>query len=133
MKKRPNIRSRSGKRPSKKPKLSCIIKVTVLEDYMLVSLEFLYHLYVSGNILMFWDSGSLLLLAQGALLLTEVLKEREAQTELKQRIKSASKDVDKHFLDMVKTKEDKALKEEQEKAHQEKLERQAVAEHLKRQ
>uniref|UniRef100_A0A3B4WLV1 Cilia and flagella associated protein 210 n=1 Tax=Seriola lalandi dorsalis TaxID=1841481 RepID=A0A3B4WLV1_SERLL len=68
-----------------------------------------------------------------ALLLTEVLKEREAQIEVKQRIKSASKDVDKEFTDMVKTREDEALRQEQEKALQKKLERQAVAEDLKNQ
>ncbi|XP_035532491.1 coiled-coil domain-containing protein 173 [Morone saxatilis] len=68
-----------------------------------------------------------------ALLLTEVLKEREAQIELKQRIKSASKDVDKDFLDMAKTREDEALKQEQEKALQNKLQRRAVVEDLKNQ
>ncbi|XP_070831726.1 cilia- and flagella- associated protein 210 [Chaetodon trifascialis] len=68
-----------------------------------------------------------------ALMLTEVMKEREAQMELKQRIKSASKDVDRDFLDTVKTREDEALKQEQEKALQEKLERQAVAEDVKHQ
>ncbi|XP_040003725.1 coiled-coil domain-containing protein 173 isoform X2 [Xiphias gladius] len=68
-----------------------------------------------------------------ALMLTEVLKEREAQIELKQRIKSASKDVDKEFMHISKTREDEALRREQEKAHQKKLERQAVAENLKKQ
>ncbi|XP_078117974.1 cilia- and flagella- associated protein 210 [Sander vitreus] len=68
-----------------------------------------------------------------ALLLTEVLKEREAQIELRQRIKSASTDVDKEFLNMVKSREDEALRQEQEKALQKKLERQAVAEQLKNQ
>lgn len=66
-------------------------------------------------------------------MLTEVLKEREAQIELKQRIKSASKDVDKEFLDTVKNKDERALKQEQEKALQKKLERQAVAEDIKKQ
>ncbi|TDH06906.1 hypothetical protein EPR50_G00118320 [Perca flavescens] len=68
-----------------------------------------------------------------ALLLTEVLKEREAQIELRKRIKSASKDVDKEFLNMVESREDEALRQEQEKALQKKLERQAVAEQLKNQ
>ncbi|XP_070694759.1 cilia- and flagella- associated protein 210 [Pempheris klunzingeri] len=68
-----------------------------------------------------------------ALLLTEVLKEREAQIELKQRIKSASKDVDKEFMNMVKTRDDEALKQDQEKALQKKFERRAVAEDLKNQ
>lgn len=75
----------------------------------------------------------MLLLPQRALLLTEVLKEREAQIELKRRIKSASKDVDKDYMDMVKTREDEALRQEQEKALQKKLDRQALAEDLKKQ
>lgn len=62
-----------------------------------------------------------------------MLKEREAQIELRQRIKSASKDVDKEFLNMVESREDEALRQEQEKALQKKLERQAVAEQLKKQ
>ncbi|TKS67235.1 Coiled-coil domain-containing protein 173 [Collichthys lucidus] len=66
-----------------------------------------------------------------ALLLTEVLKERDAQIELKQRIKDSRKDVDKDIHDMMKTKEDEALRQEQEKALQKKLERHAVAEDLK--
>ncbi|XP_059198595.1 cilia- and flagella- associated protein 210 [Centropristis striata] len=68
-----------------------------------------------------------------ALLLTEVLKERDAQIELKQRIRSASKDVDKVFLESAKTSEEEALRQEQEKTLQKKLERQAVAEDLKNQ
>uniref|UniRef100_A0A3Q3AXX0 Cilia and flagella associated protein 210 n=1 Tax=Kryptolebias marmoratus TaxID=37003 RepID=A0A3Q3AXX0_KRYMA len=66
-----------------------------------------------------------------ALLLTEVLKEREAQIELKRRIESASKDVDTKFLEAAKTREDEALKQEQEKALQRRLQRQAAAEDLK--
>lgn len=62
-----------------------------------------------------------------------MLKEREAQIELKQRVKSASKDMDKIFLKMAKTKEEEALKREQEAALQRKLERQAVMEDLKKQ
>lgn len=75
----------------------------------------------------------MLLLPQRALLLTEVLKERDAQIELKQRIKSATKDVDKEFMDMVKTRDDEAWNRERESALQKKLERQAVAEDLKNQ
>uniref|UniRef100_A0A671YSD2 Cilia and flagella associated protein 210 n=2 Tax=Sparus aurata TaxID=8175 RepID=A0A671YSD2_SPAAU len=67
------------------------------------------------------------------LLLTEVLKERETQIELKQRMKSASKDVDKDFCKIVKTQVDEALSQEKEKALQKKLERQAVVEDLKQQ
>ncbi|XP_065818447.1 cilia- and flagella- associated protein 210 [Labrus bergylta] len=69
----------------------------------------------------------------GALLLTEVLKEREAQIELKQRIQSASKDVEKHYIDVVMIREDEAKRKDQEKALEKKLEKQAVAEDLKTQ
>lgn len=64
-------------------------------------------------------------------MLSEVLKEREAQIELKQRIKSASEDVDKRFTNMQKEKEEEALKQEQEAGLQKKLERQTIAEDLK--
>lgn len=66
-------------------------------------------------------------------MLTEVLKEREAQIEVKQRTKSATKDVDKGYLDMVKAREEEELRREKEKALQKKQERQAVAEDLKKQ
>ncbi|XP_029967084.1 coiled-coil domain-containing protein 173 [Salarias fasciatus] len=66
-----------------------------------------------------------------ALLLTEVLKEREAQLELKKRIKSATKDTNKMFLDVVKTKEEEASRKEQEKAEQRRHDSEAVAEELK--
>ncbi|XP_074550428.1 cilia- and flagella- associated protein 210 [Halichoeres trimaculatus] len=68
-----------------------------------------------------------------ALLLTEVLKEREAQIELKQKIQSASKDVDKKFTDMAKTREDEAMRKEGEDALVKKLERKAVTEELENQ
>ncbi|KAI9530154.1 hypothetical protein NQZ68_004171 [Dissostichus eleginoides] len=68
-----------------------------------------------------------------ALVLTEVLKEREAQIELKQKITSASKDVDKEFLDLEKNDIDEALRQEQEKALRKKLEGQAVVGDLKNQ
>ncbi|XP_034549062.1 coiled-coil domain-containing protein 173 [Notolabrus celidotus] len=68
-----------------------------------------------------------------ALLLTEVLKERDAQVELKQRIQNASKDVDRKFTDIVKIREDEALRKEEEKALEKKLERQAVVHDLKTQ
>uniref|UniRef100_A0A1A7XT97 Coiled-coil domain containing 173 n=2 Tax=Iconisemion striatum TaxID=60296 RepID=A0A1A7XT97_9TELE len=66
-----------------------------------------------------------------ALLLTNVLKEREAQIELKQKRKSAYQNQELKFHEMAKNKDDKALKEEQEKILQKKLERKAVAEDLK--
>ncbi|KAM9342264.1 cilia- and flagella- associated protein 210 [Pholidichthys leucotaenia] len=68
-----------------------------------------------------------------ALLLTEVLKEREAQIECQQRIKSTLKDVDKQYVDMMKSREAHALKDGQEKALQRKLERWAVAEDQRKQ
>ncbi|MED6238727.1 hypothetical protein ATANTOWER_028409 [Ataeniobius toweri] len=68
-----------------------------------------------------------------ALLHTEVLKEREAQIELKQRMKSARKEVDKKFLEIITTRENEALRKEREKAVQKKLERQAATEDLKNQ
>ncbi|KAM3861978.1 cilia- and flagella- associated protein 210 [Diretmus argenteus] len=68
-----------------------------------------------------------------ALLLTEVLKERDAQIELKRRIQATSKDGDKDFAEVVKAREDEALRQEQQKALEEKLERKAVAEDLAKQ
>lgn len=81
----------------------------------------------------FDESTNCYFLPQSALLLSEVLKQREAQTELKQQMQSASEDVDKKFLETVKTKQDEALKQEQEKALHMKLQRQAAAEDLKNQ
>ena len=72
-------------------------------------------------------------LLQSALLLTEVLKEREAQLELKRRIKSSTKDRDREVLDKIRSREDEALEREQQKAIQKKLHTQAVAEDLKTQ
>ncbi|CAL8389509.1 coiled-coil domain-containing protein 173 [Gadus morhua] len=68
-----------------------------------------------------------------ALLLTEVLKEREAQLELKRRIESSSKDRDREVLDKIKSREDEALEREKQKAVQKKLNTQAVAEDLRTQ
>nr|XP_061799552.1 cilia- and flagella- associated protein 210 [Nerophis lumbriciformis] len=67
------------------------------------------------------------------LLLTEVLKEREAQIELKQRKTSASKDLDKEYVQMLKAREDEALKKEQERAQQKKQQCKAFAEDLQKQ
>lgn len=66
-------------------------------------------------------------------MLSHVLKEREAQIELKQRIKSASKDLDKTFWELAKVREDEALRQEQEKARQKKEETLTVVEELKKQ
>lgn len=68
---------------------------------------------------------------QGAFMLSEVLKEREAQVELKQRIEGARQDMDKLLIDAQKQKDQEATKKEQETEQQKKLERQAIAEGLK--
>ncbi|XP_046902895.1 coiled-coil domain-containing protein 173 [Hypomesus transpacificus] len=68
-----------------------------------------------------------------ALMLTEVLKEREAQIELKQRKLEQSKDVDREAVVITKHKDKEASKQEMEKAVRRKLESQAVAEALKQQ
>ncbi|XP_061736054.1 cilia- and flagella- associated protein 210 [Nerophis ophidion] len=68
-----------------------------------------------------------------ALLLTEVLKEREAQMELKQRRTRASKEMDKEYVAMMKARDADDYKREQEKVQRKRLERQAVAENLKKQ
>lgn len=68
---------------------------------------------------------------QGGLMLSEVLKEREAQVELKQRIEGARQDMDKLLRDVQKQKDREATKKEQETEQQKKLERQAITEGLK--
>ncbi|KAM9851246.1 cilia- and flagella- associated protein 210 [Aulostomus maculatus] len=68
-----------------------------------------------------------------ALLLTEVLKEREVQIQLKKRIKNALKDMDKEDIEVMKTREDEALRREQERVCQKTHERRDVAEALKNQ
>ena len=62
-----------------------------------------------------------------------MLKEREAQIELNKRIKSASEDVEKEFLNLEGTRQDEALRKEEEKVVRRKLEKLAVAEELKKQ
>ncbi|XP_062258304.1 cilia- and flagella- associated protein 210-like [Platichthys flesus] len=66
-----------------------------------------------------------------ALLLTEVLKERAAQIELKKR--RASKDVEKEFMNSGESRQDEVLREEGEKAVQRKLKQLAFAEELEKQ
>lgn len=70
---------------------------------------------------------------QSALLLTEVLKEREAQIELKQRVRNTNRDVEKRFLDVMKSREDEAQRQEEERVLQRKMEIQAVAQDLRKQ
>ncbi|XP_051566870.1 cilia- and flagella- associated protein 210 [Myxocyprinus asiaticus] len=68
-----------------------------------------------------------------ALLLAEVLKEREAQIELKHRKQNTSKDVDREFLAVMAHKDEQALQQEQQKALQRKQDQLAIAESLKKQ
>ncbi|KAI7808514.1 cilia- and flagella- associated protein 210 isoform X1 [Triplophysa rosa] len=68
-----------------------------------------------------------------ALLLAEVLKERETQIELKHRQQKASKDLDKDILAVMANRDEQTLQEEQQKSLQRKQEQLAVAESLKQQ
>lgn len=70
---------------------------------------------------------------QSALLLAEVLKEREAQIDLKQSISNTKRDVEKRFLDVMKSREDEAQRQEEERVLQRKTEIQAVAQDLRKQ
>lgn len=129
-KRRPNIRRRSEKRRSRKPKLSCTTRATTLEAYMWV-----WHHAVTHERCV-WGRDLVLLLPpppQSALLLTEVLKERKAQVDLKERIKNTTRDVDKQFLDVMKTREAEAQRREEERALQRNMVTQTVAEDLRKQ
>lgn len=66
-------------------------------------------------------------------MLSEVLKEREAQIELKRRKQNASKDMDKEVLAVTARREEEALQQEKEKALEKKNECLAVAKSLKQQ
>ncbi|XP_037096347.1 coiled-coil domain-containing protein 173 [Syngnathus acus] len=68
-----------------------------------------------------------------ALLLTEVLKEREAQIKLKQSRKNTSEDLEKEYIQMVKTRDDEALQKEQERTQKKKEECKVFAEELDKQ
>ncbi|WP_411024484.1 hypothetical protein, partial [Salmonella sp. s57936] len=68
-----------------------------------------------------------------ALLMTEVLKEREAQIELKKKINNASKDVEKEILSIIARKEALALQQEWLKTMEKKQKCLEVAESLKQQ
>lgn len=76
---------------------------------------------------------SLLWFLQRALLLAEVLKEREAQIELKHRKQKASKDIDKDILSLMACRDEQALQEDQQKSLQRKQEQLAIAESLRQQ
>ncbi|XP_052004775.1 cilia- and flagella- associated protein 210 [Xyrauchen texanus] len=68
-----------------------------------------------------------------ALMLAEVLKEREAQIELKHWKQNTSKDVDREVLAAMARRDEQALQQEQQKALQRKQEQLAIAESLKNQ
>ncbi|KAJ8352009.1 hypothetical protein SKAU_G00234850 [Synaphobranchus kaupii] len=68
-----------------------------------------------------------------ALLLTEVLKEQEAQMELKQRKQMAAKNVNRDIMAQLKLNDEEALEQEGQRAMQSKQERKTVAEYLKQQ
>ncbi|KAG1945097.1 coiled-coil domain-containing protein 173 [Pimephales promelas] len=66
-----------------------------------------------------------------ALMLAEVLKEREAQIELKRLKQNASKDIDRDILAKMACREERAVQQEQEKALQRKQDQLAISESLK--
>ncbi|KAJ8416910.1 hypothetical protein AAFF_G00327880 [Aldrovandia affinis] len=68
-----------------------------------------------------------------ALLLSEVLKEREAQLELKQKKQSASKDVDRDVMAQLKQKDEEAMEQERQREILREQENEAIAEDLKQQ
>ncbi|XP_050974507.1 cilia- and flagella- associated protein 210 [Labeo rohita] len=68
-----------------------------------------------------------------ALLLAEVLKEREAQIELKHMKQNASKDIDRDILAEMACREEQAIQQEQQKAIQRKQDQLTTAESLKQQ
>lgn len=80
--------------------------------------------------------GGFLLLSsfsQSALLLTEVLKEREAQVELKRRIREASHDTDKEIMATLKRQDEKALQQEMEREQRRKQDFEATVQGLMQQ
>jgi len=64
-------------------------------------------------------------------MLAEVLKEREAQIELKRLKQYASKDIDRDILAKMACREERAVQQEQEKALQRKQDQLAISESLK--
>lgn len=65
--------------------------------------------------------------------MTEVLKEREAQVELKRRIREASHDTDKEIMASLKRQEEKALQLEMEREQRRKQDCEATVQALKQQ
>ncbi|XP_055072333.1 cilia- and flagella- associated protein 210 [Misgurnus anguillicaudatus] len=68
-----------------------------------------------------------------ALLLAEVLKEREAQIELKQRKQNASKHIDKEILAVMASRDEQAIQQEEQKVLQKKQDQVVISESLQRQ
>lgn len=66
-------------------------------------------------------------------MLAEVLKEREAQIELKRMKQNATKDIDRDMLAEMSCRDEQALRDEQQKALQKKQDHQAIVESLKQQ
>lgn len=64
-------------------------------------------------------------------MLAEVLKEREAQIELRRMKQNASKDVDRDILAKMACREEQAVQQEQQKALQRKQDQLAISESLK--
>ncbi|XP_076026070.1 cilia- and flagella- associated protein 210-like [Genypterus blacodes] len=68
-----------------------------------------------------------------ALMMTEVLKEREEQIEVKKKMQSSCKNAEKELLEMMKCRHEEALRKDKEKEMKKKLKTLAVAEELKKQ
>ncbi|XP_018585176.1 coiled-coil domain-containing protein 173-like isoform X2 [Scleropages formosus] len=67
------------------------------------------------------------------LLLTEVLKEREAQLQLKQKTQNACRNLDRDIIAALERKDEEAMQQEEESAKQRRLKNKATAEDLKQQ
>lgn len=65
--------------------------------------------------------------------MTEVLKEREAQVELKRRIREASHDTDKEIMATLRRRDEKALQQEMEKKQRRKQDYEATVQGLMQQ
>uniref|UniRef100_A0A8C9TYD0 Cilia and flagella associated protein 210 n=1 Tax=Scleropages formosus TaxID=113540 RepID=A0A8C9TYD0_SCLFO len=65
------------------------------------------------------------------LLLTEVLKEREAQLQLKQKTQNACRNLDRDIIAALERKDEEAMQQEEESAKQRRLKNKATAEDLK--
>ncbi|XP_036396662.1 coiled-coil domain-containing protein 173-like [Megalops cyprinoides] len=68
-----------------------------------------------------------------ALLLTETLKEREEQIELKQKMQDAANEETKKFMAEIRRREMEAVEQERQKVRQREADKMAVAEYVKQQ